>query len=1014
MKFTDLFILRPVLAIVVSLIIFLVGLRAFVELPVRQYPLIQPSVISVSTSFPGASAALMEGFVSTPIEAALASAEGIDFITSTNTVGNSEVTAYFKLGQDISKALTETSNMVASTREILPPEVKPSVIAKNDPNARPVLYISFRSKIMTEVEVGDYLTRVVKPQFATLPGVGKAEVYAAPYAMRLWLDPKRMAARGVTADDIQLALRSNNVQSAAGRVLGQWQEFDVNASTDLRTPEQFDNMILRNQDNYLVRLKDVGYAELGAEEQRSVVFVNGTPSVELAITPQSTANPIEISKHVRAILPHIQENLPGDIQAHIDWDSSLFVSQSVREVYKTIIEATIFVVIVIFLFLGSVRSVIIPVVTIPLSLVGVCTIMMALGYTLNTMTLLAAVLAIGLVVDDAIVVLENIHRHIEEGLSGVEAAIKGAREIGFAVIAMTITLAAVYAPVGFMTGLTGSLFREFAFTLAASVVISGIIALTLSPMMCAKLLRHEEKKGFSKRIDDAFNRLIERYRGVLNHILDNKKRVIIIAAVVYASCYGLYSMLNSELAPQEDQGAIVAIVEGPTSANLAYTKKYSHLIDEIFAKVPEMANYMMINGYPAGVNTALGILILKPWSERKEPLQKTIEALNPALMSITGVRAFAFNDSALPGANSNEPVGFMLKTMGSYEELNAAMDKLKAAVAKNPRLINVQSDLKLDKAQVRIDVDRSKASQMGISASGIGSTLGMLLGEPTVTRFVMNGRSYPVIPQLQSDFRRNPAELEQINIRTDTGTLVPLSNIMQVHETVGAKSLNHFQQQRAARLSAFLAPGYTLGEALDDIKKTAKEVLPPNIEYDFSGQSRQFTQASGAMAVTFGFAVIFIFLVLAAQFESFRDPLIVMLSVPLAISGGLLFILITGGTINIYTQIGLVTLIGLITKHGILIVEFANQLREQGTELKQAVLEAATMRLRPILMTTGAMVLGVFPLAIASGAGAAARQQLGWTLVGGLLLGTLLTLFVIPVAYMLLSKRGEQHAVMAH
>jgi hydrophobe/amphiphile efflux-1 (HAE1) family protein len=1007
MKFTDLFIKRPVLSIVVSLIIFLVGLRAFVDLNVRQYPLIQPSVISVTTAYPGASASLMEGFVSTPIEGALAGAEGIDFITSTNTEGISVVTAYFKLGQDINKALTETSNMVASTRDTLPPEVRPSVIAKSDPNAHPILYISFSSKTMPEVEVGDYLTRVVKPQFATLPGVGKVDVYVAPYAMRLWLDPKRMAARAVTADDIQAALKSNNVQSAAGRVAGQWQEFDVNVSTDLRTAEQFNNLILKNHDNYLVRLKDVGHAALGSEEERVTLFLKGVPAVVVAITPQSTANPIEISQHVRALLPHLQETLPSDLHAKIDWDSSKFISQSVREVYKTIIEATIFVIIVIFLFLGSMRSVIIPVVTIPLSLIGVCTVMMALGYTLNTMTLLAAVLAIGLVVDDAIVVLENIHRHIEEGLSPVEAALVGAREIGFAVIAMTATLAAVYAPVGFMTGLTGGLFREFAFTLAACVVISGILALTLSPMMCSKLLRHEEKKGLSQRIDEIFNRLMRRYHSVLTSALDNKKRVLIVAAIVYASCYVLYSSLNSELAPQEDEGYIMAIAEGPTSANLAYTKKYTHLVDEIFDKVPDMSTYLMINGIPGGVNTAFGVLILKPWDERKQSLGQIIGGLMPQLMSITGMQVFAFNDSALPGASSSEPIGFQLKTMESYEVLNKAMDKLKAEIAKNPRFINVKSDLKLDKAQVQIDIDRSKAMQMGISTSAIANTLGMLLGEPTVTRFVMNGRSYPVIPQLQVDFRRNPAELEQINIRTDTGILVPLSNIVQVREIVGPKSLNHFQQQRTAKLSAFLAPGYTLGEALTYLKKTAKEVLPDTVEYDFSGQSRQFVQASGAMAVTFGFAVIFIFLVLAAQFESFRDPLIVMLSVPLAIAGGLFLILITGGTINIYTQIGLVTLIGLITKHGILIVEFANQLQEKGADIKQAVIESASMRLRPILMTTGAMVLGVLPLALASGAGAAARSQIGWVLVGGLMFGTLLTLFVIPVAYTMLSKRRD-------
>lgn len=1008
----DVFIRKPVFASVLSLILLLVGLRAFVDLPVRQYPAIEPSVVNVKVTYPGASAPLMEGFITTPIESALSGVQGLDYMVSQNSQGVSSITLHFKLGYSIDKAMTDVTSQVNSVRGTLPKEIEDPVISKEDPNAEPTVWISFQNSKMSPEALTDYLVRVVKPQLAVLPGVGRTEIYGIrQYAMRIWLDPSKMAAFNVTAEDVQKALTSNNVQTAAGLIEGKWQEIDVKASTDLTTAAQFNKMVIRAEGDSLVRLRDVGRAELGSESKRVTAVADGKMTIIMGLAPQSTANPLDISKEVHKVMPNIQENLPPGVTMKIDWDSASFISASIRNVVDTVIEASIFVLIVIFLCLGSIRSVIIPLVTIPLSLIGVCIFMMALGYTINTITLLAWVLAIGLVVDDAIVVLENVHRHIELGKSPFEAALIGTREIAFAVIAMTLTLAAVFAPVGFLGGLTGKLFKEFAFTLAGTVILSGFVALTLSPMMCSKILKPHhggEKQGFEAKVDRFFTALMERYKVMLDKVLTNKKGVTIAAAIIYATCYFFYLALDSELAPHEDEGYVMTIAMGPTSANLGYTEKYTQQIEKIFQKVPELNNYLMINGYPA-INSAIGFLVLKPWSKRKRTVDEIIMSLYGPMMGIPGLRVFPFNASALPGAASRDPVQFVLKGVVSYKELDDAAQKLLADAHKNPRLANVDLDLKLDKAQINIVVDRDKASDMGIPTGVISNTLGMLMAQPTVTRFVMEGRSYKVIPQLEANFRENPAELNKIYVRNMQGGLVPFSNIVTLEETVGAKSLNHFQQLRSITLTATPVGGYTLGEALDYLKKEAKKILPQGIQFDYSGQSRQYIQASGAMAVTFGFALIFIFLVLAAQFESFRDPLIVMISVPLSISGALLIMLLTKCTLNIYTQIGLVMLIGLITKHGILIVEFANQLQEKGMAVKEAVFEAAALRLRPILMTTGAMILGAVPLVIASGAGAESRRQIGWVLVGGMSFGTLLTLFIIPVAYLLLSKVQQVH-----
>lgn len=1009
MHFTDIFIRRPVFATVLSLIILLVGLRAFTTMPVREFPNIQASVINVQTIYPGAGAKLMEGFVTTPIETTLSGIDGIDFINSTSTQGTSNITIQFKLGYDVNKAIADVSNAVSSARWQLPKDINDPVITKEDPSAEPSVYISFFSKTMSPEAISDYIVRVVQPQLGTLSGVSQAKILGPrQYAMRVWLNPNRMAAHNVTATDVIQGLLSSNVQAASGSLRSPTgQKIDVSAKTDINSPQQFNNLVISNKNNYLVRLSDVGHAELGAQDTTTSVNINGdSKAVVVGVIPQSTANPLEISKEVNKVLPQILKSAPPELQIKIIWDSSKFIAQSLKEVRHTVIDATIMVVVVIFLFLGSIRTTFIPVITIPLSVIGVCSLMMALGYSINILTMLAWVLAIGLVVDDAIVVVENIHRHIENGEKPLTAAILGAREIGFAVIAMTLTLAAVYAPIGFLSDLTGQLFREFAFTLAGAVLVSGFVALTLSPMMCSKFLKAEiSKQGFIARVEDAFHWLMNQYKIYLTRCLDNRKSVLIAAGIIYAICILLFMTLHRELAPYEDQGVILTFVSGPSSSNVEYTSKYTEQLNNIYKKVPEMEGYGTINGIPTGENSAISFLVLKPWEKRHRSVDEIMQSLFPDFWSITGVRAFPMNIPPLPGTNFGMPVGFVLKTTGSYEDLNNAIQKIIGTASKdNLRLANLDSDLKLDKPIADITIDRNKASMLGVSMLDISTALNTFLGQPTSSTFEMNGRSYYVIPQLYSQFMNNSQQLDNINVRTASGDLMPLSNLVTIKEIASPQSLNHFQQLRAATLSAALAPGYTMGQALDYLRHLAS-TLPGNISVDYSNQSRQFMQASGSMEQVFIFAIIFIFLVLAAQFESFRDPLIVMMSVPLSLTGALLAIHLTGGTLNIYTQIGLVTLVGLISKHGILIVEFSNKLQAKGLPMREAVLEATTLRLRPILMTTGAMLFGALPLALAGGAGAAARKQLGYVILGGMSFGTLFTLFVIPVVYTYLASK---------
>ncbi len=1011
MNFTDVFIRRPVFASALSLMVLLIGIVSYFIMPVRQFPLIETNVVTVTTNYPGASAELMSGFVSTPMENAIGSIDGIDYMTSRNVQNSSTITVNLDLGYPIETGVTDTMNEVSSVRWMLPKQIQDPVITKQDPNANPTVYISFTSKTLTPEAVTDYLLRVVQPQFETLNGVSQAEIMGErEYAMRLNLDPGLMSSLDITPNEVMTALASHNLQAAAGTVTGQMQQFTVTANSDMSTVEQFNNMVIKTVGDQIIRLRDIGNAELGSENYNSSAIMNGVKTTVIGIIPTSAANPLKVSEEVEKLVPIVQSQLPADIKAEVVYDSSLFIKASIDEVYETIYIACALVVVVIFMFLGSFRAVIIPIVTIPLSLIGVCGIMHALHYTINTITLLAWVLAIGLVVDDAIVVLENIHRHMEEGLAPIPAAIVGAREIGFAIIAMTLTLAAVYAPIGFTGGLTGILFSEFAFTLAAAVIVSGFVALTLSPMMCSRLLKYDpENKGFAGKIDVVFEKIVGTYRHLLTAALKVRWIIFICALGLWGTFFVLLTHIPSELAPTEDQGVILGFITGPTSSNIKFTEKYTDMIVPIYEAVPEMKSFGIINGFPGGVTTAVSFLNLVPWGDRDRSAMQINNSIFPYLWAIPGLKVIPITPPPLPDSGSFMPVQFVLKNVDGgvkgIAKLNDAMEELMEAANKNPGFLGLDTDMKLSMPQVRVVIDRNKAGALGISIKEITDALNVMLGSPESVQFSMAGRGYYVIPEYTKnfDFQANPDDINNIYVRTQAGDLVALSNVLKITEEIAPQSLNHFQQLPSAMLNANITAGYTLGQALNFLDNYAK-IHFPDLQTDTAGQARQYVQAQGAMGMVLVFAIIFIFLVLAAQFESYRDPIIVLFVVPLTLSGALLTLKIAGGTMNIYSNIGLTTLVGLIAKHGILITEFANQLQERGLGKLEAVIESACMRLRPILMTTGAMVLGALPLALATGAGAAANQQIGWVIVGGMTIGTMFSLFVVPTMYMLVAE----------
>ncbi|HSD91695.1 MAG TPA: efflux RND transporter permease subunit [Methyloceanibacter sp.] len=1006
MTLPELSIKRPVFATVMSLVLVLIGLVSYERLSVREYPAIDPPVITVETTYPGASAPIVETQVTQVLEDSLAGIEGIDFIASISRQESSQITVTFKLDRNPDYAAADIRDRVGRVRGHLPEEIDEPIIQKREADAQPIMYLAFSSERHSALEITDYADRYVKDQLQTLNGVAEVRLFGdRQYSMRIWLDPERLAAYSLAPQDIEAALRRQNVEVPSGRIESLQREFTVLAETDLRTPEQFNDLIVKDVNNYLVRLRDVGFAELGPLDERRIVRFNGKPAIALGVIKQATANPLEVSNEVSRVLPSITASLPAGMQVRIAHDKSAFIAESIKNVYRTIGEAILLVVFIIFLFLRSVRATLIPLVTIPVSLIGAFALMYAFGFSINTLTLLALVLAIGLVVDDAIVMLENIYRHMEQGLSPVKAALVGSREISFAIIAMTVTLAAVYAPIGFMTGLTGRLFTEFAWTLAGAVIVSGFVALTLSPMMCSKLLRHSAHHNLLYRIiERILQGITAAYRLLLRGALAARPLVLLIGLAVAASSYFLFVTLKGELAPVEDEGRINIVFRGPEGATIEYTDAYAKELEEIAMAVPEADRVFVVSGSPT-VSQGRVILRVMPWDERERSQQEIGRSIAPKVVSVPGVVAFPGNSPPLGQSSRSKPVNFVIQTSQPYSELQKMVDALLDKVADYPGLVDVDSDLKLNSPQLDIAVDREKAAAMAVEIETLGRTLETMLGGRQVTRFKQEGQQYDVVVKIADIDRQNPDDMRRIYVRGKDGAMIPLSNLITIKETVAPKELNHFNQLRAATITAQLAPGYSLSDALAFLEQAAEETLPASAHIEYSGESREFREASASMYLTFLLALAFIYLVLAAQFESFTDPLIIMLTVPLSITGALLALWWSGGTLNIYSQVGLVTLIGLITKHGILIVEFANQLRAKGQVMREAVVEATTLRLRPILMTTGAMVLGAVPLAFATGAGAESRQDIGWVIVGGLLVGTLFTLFVIPVVYTYLSRR---------
>ena len=1005
MNITDIFIKKPVLATVVSLLILVLGIRAFASLPVRQYPKTENAQVTVSTAYFGADPDVVAGFITTPLEAVIAQAQGIDFMTSSSSSGISTITATMKLNYDSNKALTEISSKVNSVRNQLPAAAQAPVITVLVGEAVANLYLGFDSKVLTPNKVTDYLIRVVQPKLQTVAGVKQAEIIGArQFALRAWLQPEKLAAVGLTAGDIALALQKNNYLAAVGATKGSMISVNLTSSTDLHSLDDFRLLVVKQKGDQLVRLQDVANVTLGAENYDSNVALDGKPSVFLAIRVAPDANLLTVIRDVRTAFVDVQAALPVGMTGQVVYDSTKFVNSSIREVKKTLIEALAIVSLVIFLFLGNLRSVIIPIIAMPLSLIGAFFVMLLLGYSVNLLTLLALVLAIGLVVDDAIIVVENVDRHIKLGKTPLEAALTGARELASPIIAISVVLIAVYVPIGFQDGLVGVLFSEFAFTLAGAVAVSAVIALTLSPMMAATFLRPHRpngKKTLADQIDHNFERFGAWYQRLLSRLLDTFPVIVVFGLVILLLIGVLFKMSQSELAPQEDQGIVLALTTGAPTATIDQMKLYSTQVAGIAKTFPEYDHLFQIDGLP-NPNGAIAGLLLKPWDERKRTATPIQNEYQGKLSHIAGANIFAFQRPALPGAGGGLPVQFVISTTEPFRNIfdvsQAILDKAKAS----GKFFVLDSNLKLDKPQTRIVFDKDKINAMGLSMQDVGATLGAALGGGYTNYFSIAGRSYRVIPQMEQKSRLNAEQLANYYIRTPAGGVVPGSTIASLKTEVVPQSINHFQQLNSATISGVF--NGTQGEALALLNQIGKEVLPAGYRVDYGGESRQFVAESGSFITTLLFALLIIYLVLAAQFESFVDPLIVIMSVPMAIFGAMVFIFEDLATLNIYTQVGLVTLVGLIAKHGILIVEFANQLQEQGKSKREAIEMATAIRLRPILMTTASMVMGVVPLVIASGAGAVGRNHMGLVIFTGISIGTLFTLFVVPAMYLFLAR----------
>ncbi|WP_223247263.1 efflux RND transporter permease subunit [Sulfuriferula sp. AH1] len=1013
-KFTDLFVERPVLASVISLVILVLGLRSIGLLPVLQFPYTQNAVVTISTAYPGADANLVASFITTPLENAVAQANGIDYMTSSSIQGVSTITANLRLNYDPDKALTEINTKVNAVLNQMPPQAQKPVLSVAIGQTIDAMYIGFYSDVLKPNQVTDYLVRSVQPKLQAIEGVQTAELLGAKnFALRAWLDPQKLAAVGLTAADVYNVLAANNFLSSSGQSKGQMVQINLNASTALHSVDAFKDMIIKQQGNSVVRLSDVANVTLGADDYESSVAFDGKKAVYVGIQVAPGANLLDVVARVHKAMPEVEAQLPRGLNSKIVYDSTKFVNSSIDEVVKTLVEAILIVTVVVFVFLGSLRSVLIPIIAIPLSLIGTFTVMLALGYSINLLTLLALVLAIGLVVDDAIIVVENVSRHLEEGMTPFDASIKAARELANPIIAMTIVLIAVYVPIGFMSGLTGALFTEFAFTLVGTVTLSAVIALTLSPMMSSRLLKAPRKEGGNWQdhlviwLDKRFERLHVWYERRLHGVLNHVSVIAVFAVLVLGGIYFLYSTSMSELAPQEDQGVLIAASFSAPDATLKQREAYGDQVHDVFKGHPETDHIFQLN-MPTQVITGM---VLKPWNERIKTAGELQPEVQKQLAQIAGSQNALFQPPPLPGARGL-PIQFVITTTEPFSKLFEVSQKFLQDAQKTGEFIFLQSDLRIDLPQTTVVIDRNMAAQIGLSMQDIGSALSAMLGGGYVNYFELGGRSYKVIPQVEQRHRLNAEQLKQYYLRTASGQMVPLSTVAHLETATQPETINHFQQQNMATIQGVAFPTISQGQALQRLQTLAKDTLPSGYNFDYAGASRQFMQESGGLVLTFFFAIVIIFLALAAQFESFRDPVIILVSVPMSIAGALIFINLGIGhaTLNIYTEVGLVTLIGLVSKHGILIVEFANNLQRMGASKREAIEKAAGLRLRPILMTTAAMVLGVMPLITASGAGAVSRFNMGLVIASGLSIGTLFTLFVVPGVYMLLAADHSHEA----